>query len=113
MAEDVPVAEGEYTLEDGTILKCDGNGVITEIVLPIEEVVEAETTPTAPTNEDTFALIFGAISELANEVLELKTKMEKFAKAPAATPIKKTEVENISTFSKIEKLNYIKNQLKK
>jgi len=43
----------------------------------------------------------------------LKKSVKRFSKAPTATPNKKTEVEEISTCSKLDKLKQIKNQLKK
>jgi len=52
--------------------------------------------------------------ELSNEISKLKEKVSMFSKAPAVAPIKKTDNEVVDhTFSRLEKLKQIKNQLKK
>ena len=114
------VGAGEHTMEDGTIFKTDEMGLITEIIMveeeapeteaPVEVVVEASEVEVAV---DPMVLVYETIMELSNEVSKLKEKVGMFSKAPAATPIKKTEVEEISIFSKLDKLKQIKNQLKK
>ena len=114
------VGAGEHTMEDGTIFKTDEMGLITEIIMveeeapkteaPVEVVVEASEVEVAV---DPMVLVYETIMELSNEVSKLKEKVGMFSKAPAATPIKKTEVEEISIFSKLDKLKFIKNQLKK
>ena len=124
-AENKPVAMGEYKLFDGTTLMCDEMGVITEIMMsevekevedvaeaPVEIVVEAAAVEEAPAH-DPMQLVYETLSELGSEIASLKESVKMFSKAPAATPIKKTEVEEISTFSKIDKLKQIKNSLKK
>jgi len=124
-AENKPVAMGEYKLFDGTTIMCDEMGVITEIVMsevekevedvaeaPVEIVVEAAAVEEAPAH-DPMQLVYETLSELGSEIASLKESVKMFSKAPAATPIKKTEVEEISTFSKLDKLKQIKNQLKK
>ena len=124
-AENKPVAMGEYKLFDGTTLMCDEMGVITEIVMsevekeveeveeaPVEVVVEASAVEVAPAH-DPMQLVYETLSELGSEIASLKESVKMFSKAPAAAPIKKTEVEEISVFSKLEKLKQIKNQLKK
>ena len=124
-AENKPVAMGEYKLFDGTTLMCDEMGVITEIVMsevekevedvaeaPVEVVVEASAVEEAPAH-DPMQLVYETLSELGSEIASLKESVKMFSKAPAATPIKKTEVEEISVFSKLDKLKQIKNQLKK
>jgi hypothetical protein len=95
-------------------------GLITEIMMveveapeteaPVEVVVEASEVEVAV---DPMVLVYETIMELSNEVSKLKEKVGMFSKAPAAAPIKKTEVEEVSTFSKLDKLKFIKNQLKK
>ena len=114
------VGAGEHTMEDGTIFKTDEMGLITEIIMveaeapeteaPVEVVVEASEVEVAV---DPMVLVYETIMELSNEVSKLKEKVGMFSKAPAAAPIKKTEVEEISVFSKLDKLKQIKNQLKK
>ena len=124
-AENKPVAMGEYKLFDGTTIMCDEMGVITEIVMsevekeveevaeaPVEIEVEASAVEEAPAH-DPMQLVYETLSELGSEIASLKESVKMFSKAPAATPIKKTEVEEISVFSKLEKLKQIKNQLKK
>ena len=116
------VGAGEHTMEDGTIFKTDEMGLITEIIIveaeapeteaPVEVVVEASAVEVAPAH-DPMQLVYETLSELGSEIASLKESVKMFSKAPAATPIKKTEVEEISTFSKIDKLKQIKNQLKK
>ena len=119
------VGAGEHTMEDGTIFKTDEMGLITEIIVsevkkeveevaeaPVEIVVEAAAVEVAPAH-DPMQLVYETLSELGSEIASLKESVKMFSKAPAATPIKKTEVEEISVFSKLEKLKQIKNQLKK
>jgi hypothetical protein len=109
--------EGEHTLEDGTVITVDSNGMISEIASAEEEAPEAteeavavpvamadattEETPikdaVASKIEENMAMLFAAIEECAAEISKvkeemgaMKTKMEKFAKAPAAAKISKS-----------------------
>jgi hypothetical protein len=124
-AENKPVAMGEYKLFDGSTIMTDEMGVITEIVMS-EVAKEAETeTPEAPVEVsieasseapavDPMQLVYESISELGTEIATLKERVNSFSKAPAVAPIKKTDNEVIeTTFSRLEKLKSIKNQLKK
>jgi hypothetical protein len=114
------VGAGEHTMEDGTIFMTDEMGLITEIVIaeveapeteaPVEVTVEASEVEVAV---DPMQLVYESISELGTEIASLKERVNSFSKAPAVAPIKKTEVEEISVFSKLDKLKQIKNQLKK
>lgn len=112
------VGAGEHTTSEGTIFKTDEMGLITEVVVseveapeaPVEVTVEASAVEPTP---DPMQLVYESISELGSEIATLKEKVNAFSKAPAATPIKKTEVEEVTAFSKLEKLKQIKNQLKK
>ena len=120
VAEDgtkTPAPAGEHTLEDGTVVTVDDKGMISEIATAEEEAPEApeeaatipaamaeattEETPikdeVAAKIEEKMAMLFAAIEECAAEISKvkeemgaMKTKMEKFAKAPAATKIPKT-----------------------
>jgi hypothetical protein len=123
-AENNPVAMGEYKLFDGTTFMTDEMGIITEIVLP--EVVAPEVAPVEAPVEvsieasseapavDPMQLVYESISELGTEIATLKERVNSFSKAPAVAPIKKTDNEVIeTTFSRLEKLKEIKNQLKK
>jgi hypothetical protein len=108
--------EGEHTLEDGTVIEVDANGMISEISAPemeteteeavipaamAEEAIVTEETPikdaVAAKIEENMAMLFAAIEECAAEISKvkeemgaMKTKLEKFAKAPAAAKISKT-----------------------
>jgi hypothetical protein len=114
------VGAGEHTMEDGTIFMTDEMGLITEIVVsevespeteaPVEVTVEASEVEVAV---DPMQLVYKSISELGTEIASLKERVNSFSKAPAVAPIKKTEVEEVSVFSKLDKLKQIKNQLKK
>ena len=117
-AENNLVAMGEYTLVDGTTFMTDEMGIITEIVMP--EVVAPEAAVEAPveisveaSEVDPMVLVYETIMELSNEVAKLREKVGMFSKAPATTPIKKTDVEEVTLMSKLDKLKFIKNQLKK
>jgi len=120
------VAMGEYTLVDGTTFTTDDMGIITEIVMPevvAPEVVASETPVEAPVEisveasevvaVDPMQLVYESITELGTEIANLKERVNSFSKAPATTPIKKTDVEEITLMSKLDKLKFIKNQLKK
>jgi len=123
-------ATGDVTLEDGTILKLDEAGLITEIVA-VEEVADieviAEEVVEEPKEEedvrmnDKFTAIFEAIEEVAEEVATIKeemaaykTKMDKFSKAPGSAAITNIinpkEVEVMDAFE--FKLKAIKNAMK-
>lgn len=119
-AENNLVAMGEYTLVDGTTFMTDEMGIITEIVMP--EVVAPEAAVEAPVEisveasevvaVDPMQLVYESITELGTEIANLKERVNSFSKAPATTPIKKTDVEEITLMSKLDKLKFIKNQLK-
>jgi hypothetical protein len=110
-----PAPEGEHILEDGKTIEVDANGIISEISAPevvvteetvipaamAEETIVTEETPIkdeiAAKIEEKMAMLFQAIEECAAEISKvkeemgaMKTKMEKFAKAPAAAKISKT-----------------------
>jgi hypothetical protein len=122
-AENNPVGAGEHTLVDGTIFMTDELGVITEVIrMPEAEMPEVEapvevSIEAAEVEEvavDPMVLVYETIMELSNEISKLKEKVSTFSKAPAVAPIKKTDNEVIeTTFSRLEKLKEIKNQLKK
>jgi len=123
-AENNPVAMGEYKLFDGTTFMTDELGVITEVIRP-EVAMPEEIAPEAPVevsieasseapSVDPLQLVYESISELGTEIATLKERVNSFSKAPAVAPIKKTDNEVIeTTFSRLEKLKSIKNQLKK
>lgn len=121
-AENNPAGAGEHTLVDGTIFMTDELGVITEVIrMPEAEMPEAEA-PVEVSIEasseapavDPMQLVYESISELGTEIATLKERVNSFSKAPAVAPIKKTDNEVIeTTFSKLERLKEIKNQLKK
>jgi hypothetical protein len=114
------VGAGEHTMEDGTIFMTDEMGLITEIVVseveapeteaPVEVTVEASEVEVAV---DPMQLVYESITELGSEIANLKERVNSFSKAPATTPIKKTDVEEVTLMSKLDKLKFIKNQLKK
>jgi len=127
-----PAPEGYHTLEDGTVIKVDAQGVIAEITTeeaeatedeaPVadeavvevagEEVIEEPKIDVAMEESiiekvtekvaEQMKAIFEAVEEVAKEVSivkeemgAMKTKMEKFAKAPAAAAAPKvTNVTN-------------------
>jgi hypothetical protein len=119
-AQNSLVAAGDYTMEDGTIFMTDEMGLITEIIVseveapeteaPVEVNVEASVVEVAV---DPMQLVYESISELGTEIANLKERVNSFSKAPAVAPIKKTDVEEITLMSKLDKLKFIKNQLKK
>ena len=47
-----PAPEGEHELADGTKLTVDANGVITEVVAPVEEEPAPEAAPVAQENQE-------------------------------------------------------------
>ena len=122
-AENNPAGAGEHTLVDGTIFMTDELGVITEVIrmpeaempeveAPVEVSIEASAVETP--SVDPMQLVYESISELGTEIATLKERVNSFSKAPAVAPIKKTDNEVIeTTFSRLEKLKEIKNQLKK
>jgi len=98
-----PLAEGDYTLEDGTAFKVDADGLIMEVIPPTEtpeapEAPETEVTieaaepsvdptkpeePAAPTEEELMKKIaddvktcMEAIVALADEVAQMKSKLQ-------------------------------------
>lgn len=65
-AEGIPAPQGDYQLMDGTAIKVDESGVITEVVAPKDEVVVVE--PEAPAQV--------AVEELKAEFAEQKSQLE-------------------------------------
>jgi hypothetical protein len=117
-AENNSVGEGEHTMADGTMFKTDEMGIITEIVFAEVEETEAPVEVTVEASEvevavDPMQLVYESITELGSEIANLKERVNSFSKAPATTPIKKTDVEEVTLMSKLDKLKFIKNQLKK
>jgi hypothetical protein len=83
-----------------------------ETEAPVEVSIEAAQVEEVAV--DPMVLVYETIMELSNEISKLKEKVSTFSKAPAVAPIKKTDNEEVDhTFSRIEKLKSIKNQLKK
>ena len=142
-----PAPEGYHTLEDGTVIKVDAQGVISEIATEEAEIAEDE----APIADEAVVevageevkpeevsvdvameeaiiekvqekiaeqmkAIFEAVEEVAKEVSTvkeemsaMKTKMEKFAKAPAATAAPKVTSINNDEFGGIDaKVEFMK-----
>lgn len=141
-----PAPEGYHTLEDGTIIKVDAQGIIAEITTEDAEIAEEE----APIADEAVVevageeavveekidvameeaivekvqekiaeqmkAIFEAVEEVAKEVSivkeemsAMKTKMEKFAKAPAATAAPKVTSITNEEFGGIDaKVEFIK-----
>ena len=117
-----PAPEGYHELEDGTKVKVDANGMISEIATSEAEVAEGEEVAAIPAAmaeetevevtketetpikdevvskiEEKLGMLFAAIEECAAEIASvkeemgaMKTKLEKFSKAPAANKIPKT-----------------------
>jgi hypothetical protein len=103
-----PAPEGEHMLADGTKLVVDANGVITEVVAPVEEAPAEEVVPVAAAElaettpsvslEDFNALVekIGKLEEailmsaetFKTENKNLNEKVEKLGASPAAEPIK-------------------------
>lgn len=89
--EKMPVPDGEYPLEDGSILKVVG-GLITEIA-----AVEAP--PTQMSKEEAEQMILGALKERDDKISALTTELEAVKKqnavfAKLATAIVETPVED-------------------
>jgi hypothetical protein len=141
-----PAPEGYHTLEDGTVIKVDAQGVIAEITTEEAEATEDE----APVAEEAVVevageevidepkidvameesiiekvtekvaeqmkAIFEAVEEVAKEVSivkeemsAMKTKMEKFAKAPAAAAAPKVTNITNEEFGALEsKVEFLK-----
>lgn len=140
-----PAPEGEHILDDGTKIKVDANGVIAEIVAadavsvaaekeePInevqrmdlpEDIAELITAIIEEKTEETMKMIYAAVEEVAKEVSmvkeemkDLKTKMQKFAKTPAGSPVPKLTLEKNGEYdaidARIANINEIKKTLKK
>ena len=115
-SEGNPLAEGKYTLEDGTKISVDVNGVIKEIEKAdgeiekeeaVEEMAEEETTETTETTEtvettepdktDEFEARIAGLEQAVNDIYEMVLKI--------AENQKEAEVkvdETIQEFSKIK-----------
>jgi len=147
VAEDgslTPAPEGEHILEDGTKIKVDANGVIAEIVTAEAVPVAAEEEPINEVQRmelpegiaevisaiieektaETMKMIYAAVEEVAKEVSmvkeemkDMKTKMQKFAKTPAGSPVPKATLENSGEYdaldARLASINEIKKTLKK
>lgn len=147
VAEDgslTPAPEGEHILEDGTKIKVDANGVIAEIVTADAVPVAAEEEPINEIQQmelpegiaevisaiieektaETMKMIYAAVEEVAKEVSmvkeemkDMKTKMQKFAKTPAGSPVPKATLEKSGEYdaldARLASINEIKKTLKK
>jgi len=147
VAEDgslTPAPEGEHILEDGTKIKVDANGVIAEIVTAEAVPVAAEEEPINEIQQmelpegiaevisaiieektaETMKMIYAAVEEVAKEVSavkeemkDMKTKMQKFAKTPAGSPVPKATLEKSGEYdaldARLASINEIKKTLKK
>lgn len=142
-----PALAGEYTLENGTIIELDEQGLIMEISSQEEDA----TTEEAPVAEDTVVevagaaegeqpkvdvamegpiadaieakinekmkMVFEVVEDVAKEVATIKeemgaikTKMEKFAKAPAAAAAPRVTEVTPEKFDSIDsKIEFLKN----
>lgn len=143
----VPAPAGYHVLENGVKIEVDANGVIMEIEAPVEVAateeeekeipvaMEEETEETVITEtpiadavvdkiEEKLKMLFEAITECAEEIATvkeemgaMKTKMEKFAKAPAGNKIPKTPEATTTPFNEIESrvaaLKNLRNELNK
>lgn len=119
--EHTPVADGDYTLEDGTIIRV-ANGKVTEIVEPAEENTEENTeedlVEEAP---DAMAALEARVKRLEDIVKELQTamtemsegteliaqKVGKLMKEPAAKPLKeqhKEKEEESTGYASVDKV---------
>lgn len=131
-AEDgvTPLAEGEYMLEDGTSIKVDENGLISEIMPPSAEVetpaepeAEVEQAEEAPTEEtpteeapveeaqpsdeiksltEKVDALYIMVESVVNEIEEMKTKMEKFSSQPASPKIPKVSAPEPTKLDRVE-----------
>jgi len=145
-----PAPAGEHTLEDGTVIELDENGLILEISSKEEEATEEE----APVAEETVVevagaaegeepkvdvamegpiadaieekinekmkMVFEVVEEVAKDVAAIKeemgaikTKMEKFAKAPAGVAAPRVTSIVDAKFEGVDaKIEFLKNLTK-
>lgn len=132
-----PLAEGEYEMEDGSILVIDANSILVEIKPMIEEVVEEvveeemEETPVEPTEIETrinaieeritnietaltsILEALGVQTEEMNSIRqEFSSQISEIANAPATTPVHVQPVEDQKPLSTAEKRLALLNQKK-
>lgn len=120
--ERTPVADGDYTLEDGTIIRV-ANGKVTEIVEPAEENTEENTeedlveeAPDAMAAlearvaalEELVATLQATIADLTSGTELIAQKVGKLMKEPAAKPLKEQhkekEEENSTGYLGVDRL---------
>lgn len=132
-----PAPAGSHKLEDGTEIEVDEAGMIMEVSAPeVEEAAEEATEDVVEVSaeevkteekvdvamadvekivEEKFRTLFEVVEEVATEVASIKeemgamkTKMEKFSKAPAAGAAPKMTAANEKLDSFDAKLEFIK-----
>lgn len=146
----MPAPAGEHTLEDGTVIELDEQGLIMEVSAKEEEATDEEAPvaeedvvevsgseegaepkldvamegPIAEAIEEKInekmKMVFEVVEEVAKEVATIKeemgamkTKMEKFAKAPAAAAAPKVTTVTNEKFEGIDaKIEFLKNLTK-
>ena len=128
-----PLAEGEYEMEDGSILVIDANSMLVEIKPKVEEVVEEEMEeiPVEPTEVETrinaiegrltnietaLTSILEAMGVYTEEMSSMKqtfsTQISEIANAPATDPIHVQPIEVEKPITTAEKRLALLNQKK-
>ena len=104
----------DYTLEDGTIIVVDENGVITSITEAAveEEVVEEEEMQEEVVEEvnpleERIGKLEKGIEDILAKFSEMNTKVEEFASAPASEEVKigKKEFKKVDKYSALDELS--------
>lgn len=104
----------EYTLENGTIIVVDENGVITSITEAAveEEVVEEEEMQEEVVEEvnpleERIGKLEKGIEDILSKFSEMNTKVEEFASAPADEEVKigKKEFKKVDKYSALDELS--------
>jgi len=100
-AEPVP-AEGEYTLENGTVINCEA-GVITSITEPSEEPTEEEV------EQAMAAMIAPHLKPLLDKIAELEVKLSKIPAVEVKKETPKQTIKQTPAMVAMERINKIKN----
>lgn len=126
IAEDgttAPIADGEYTLEDGTVIKTEA-GIITSVTAPKEEEAATEVDMSKFVSVDDFNKVIEEVKaefKLALEsIISQNTKfaeiqkaqfevIEKIAGVPATEATEKKEVKKQATNAMFEAINKVRN----
>ena len=128
----IPATEGEYALNDGTVLKVDANGILTEVDLPMKPGVLPMNVVAAPVDyskqfseleakikglkdqfENDLSIATGKLAKQETILKELFAVIEEIGNMPKGNPVEKTAGKFSKQDEKEERLKSLQENLKR